>query len=348
VPESILPHPQLSGSALERQLASQRARRPADPLVSLIVPVFNEEESIDLYLDTVPPLMERDGFRFEIVFVNDGSHDNTLAHLLDRAVLDRRLRIVNLSRNFGKEAALTAGLEAARGDVVIAMDGDFQHPLEALPDMLARWREGYDMIYGVRSSRRDETWTKRAGAALFYGILSHGGDVQIQPGAGDFRLMDRKVVDALLRLPERSRFLKGLYGWVGFRTLPFVYDVQPRAAGRSSFALPRLIGLGVAGVTAFTYTPLRAIGAMGVLISALAILYGGYVVVETLVLGAKVPGYPTLVTSIMLFSGVQLLSLGVLGEYLARVYEEVKHRPTYLVGDEVDFSEVPASPRRER
>jgi glycosyltransferase involved in cell wall biosynthesis len=188
--------------------------RAAAPTITAVVPMFDEAENAPRFLPALRAALAALSDRFEIVVVNDGSRDGTRAAVLGVAEACR-VHYVELSRNFGKEAALTAGLEAARGDVVIAMDGDFQHPLEALPDMLARWREGYDMIYGVRSSRRDETWTKRAGAALFYGILSHGGDVQIQPGAGDFRLMDRKVVDALLRLPERSRFLKGLYGWVG-------------------------------------------------------------------------------------------------------------------------------------
>ena len=193
----------------------------------------------------------------------------------------------------------------------------------------------------LRASRDGERLVKRVGAALFYNLITRSAEVEIPRGAGDFRLMDRKVVDALCRLPERSRFMKGLYGWVGFRSTPFTYEVRERAAGHSSFVLRRLVSLAVAGITAFSYLPLRVIGGVGVGVSLCALAYGAYVVVETLVVGAAVPGYPTLVTSILFFSGVQLLSLGVIGEYLARVYEEVKHRPNFLVSEEVDRSELP-------
>jgi hypothetical protein len=207
--------------------------------------------------------------------------------------------------------------------------------------MLARWREGYDMVFGVRTTRRGETVMKRAGTALFYGLLTRGSDVDIPPGAGDFRLMDRKVVDALLRLPERSRFMKGLYAWVGFRSVAVPYDVQPRVSGQSSFRLSRLTGLAIMGLTAFTYLPLRAISGLGVLVSLVALGYGSWVVFETLTHGEAPPGYPTIVVSIMFFSGVQLLSIGVLGEYLARVFEEVKRRPVFVVSDAADHSGLP-------
>jgi hypothetical protein len=190
-------------------------------------------------------------------------------------------------------------------------------------------------------SRRGETAVKRAGTALFYWLLRRGSLVEIPPGAGDFRLLDRKVVAALLRLPERSRFMKGLYAWVGFRSTPFAYEVQPRAAGKTSFGLHRLIALAFAGLTSFSYLPLRAISALGMLVSLIALGYGGWVVLETFFFGVAPPGYPTIVVSIMFFSGAQLLSLGVVGEYLARVFEEVKQRPGFVVADAADFSELP-------
>jgi len=204
--------------------------------------------------------------------------------------------------------------------------------------MLDRWYAGVDVVFGVRRDRNGETLVKRSGAGLLGWILALGANVRIPRGAGDFRLMDRRVVDALLRLPERSRYMKGLFAWVGFKAEPLDFDVVPRAGGTSSFGFMRLLALAATGITAFTYLPLRAIGAFGVLVSLGALGYGAYVFVETLVLGNPVPGYPTVVVSVMFFSGVQLLSLGVLGEYLGRVYEEVKRRPLYVVADVADFS----------
>ncbi len=302
--------------------------------------MLNEADNAAEFLATLRDTLAGLTHRFEIVVVNDGSRDATRAVVLGVAA-GCHVRYVELSRNFGKEAALSAGLEAARGDVVISLDGDFQHPLGELPAMLARWREGYDMVYGVRAGRRDERWSKRLGAAVFYGLLTRGTEVKIPAGAGDFRLMDRKVVDALLRLPERSRFMKGLYGWVGFRSVPVTYEVQPRAGGRSSFAMHRLVALAVSGITSFSYVPLRLIGLLGVVVSLVALGYGAWVIVETMVFRVSPPGYPTIVVSIMFFSGVQLLSLGVLGEYLGRIFEEVKQRPNYLVAEDVSFSELP-------
>jgi polyisoprenyl-phosphate glycosyltransferase len=314
--------------------------RSAPPSISAVVPMFNEEQNAAPFLAALRDVLGVLTDSFEIVVVNDGSRDGTRDAVLGVA-RECRVQYLELSRNFGKEAALTAGLAAARGDVVILLDADFQHPLSALPGMLERWREGWDMVYGVRVSRRGERAVKRAGTALFYWLLKRGSALEIPPGAGDFRLMDRKVVSALLRLPERSRFMKGLYAWVGFRATPFPYEVQPRAAGRTSFSLHRLFGLAFAGLTAFSYLPLRAISALGILVSLVALGYGGWVLVETFLVGSQVPGYPTIVVSIMFFSGAQLLSLGVVGEYLARVFEEVKQRPGFVVADVADFSELP-------
>jgi len=315
-------------------------RHAATPSISAVVPMHDEEENAAAFLQELHGTLSALATDLEIVVVNDGSRDRTRDRVLAVAPACR-VHYLELSRNFGKEAALSAGLEAARGDVVLLVDADFQHPLEAVAGMLARWREGYDMVFGVRTSRKGETTVKRAGTALFYSLLARGSNVEIPPGAGDFRLMDRKVVDALLLLPERSRFMKGLYAWVGFRSIAFPYEVRPRAAGRSSFRLSRLAGLAIAGLTAFTYLPLRAISGIGVVVSLVAMGYGGWVIFETLSHGEQPPGYPTIVVSIMFFSGVQLLSIGVLGEYLARVFEEVKRRPVFLVGDAADFSGLP-------
>jgi glycosyltransferase involved in cell wall biosynthesis len=331
VPESILPHPHLSGSALERQLAGQRARRPADPLVSLVVPVFNEEESIDLYLDTVPPLMERDGFRFEIVFVNDGSRDNTLAHLLDRAALDRRLRIVNLSRNFGKEAALTAGIDHARGDVIVPMDIDLQDPPELIGPFMARWREGYDVVYGVRTQRTWDTAAKRLSANWFYRVFNSMSPVRIPENVGDFRLVDRRAVEVLRQLPERNRFMKGLFAWVGFNAVGVPYERPQRAAGSSKFNLWRLWNFALDGVVSFSTAPLRAWFYVGVVIAAISVLYALFIITRVLIFGIDTPGYASLLIAVLLMGAIQLLSLGIIGEYLGRLFLEVKGRPIYVV-----------------
>ncbi len=321
------------------------ADRAARPSISAVVPMHDESDNADRFLASLAATLAGLTDRFEIVAVNDGSVDGTRAAILG-AARACRVHYVELSRNFGKEAAVSAGLEAARGDVILVIDADFQHPVEAIPEMLARWREGYDVVFGVRGNRRCEPWVKRRGAAVFYRLVAGTGGDRIVPDASDFRLMDRKVVDALVRLPERSRFMKGLFAWVGFRSTPLTYDAPPRAAGRSSFGYRRLTALAVTGITAFTYLPLRAISLFGVLVSAGALVYGAWVIVETLVSNTAPRGYPTVVVSIMFFAGVQLLSMGVIGEYLARVFEEVKRRPLFIVSDRVDFS--PLVPRAGR
>jgi glycosyltransferase involved in cell wall biosynthesis len=342
VPESILPLPQLSGNALERQLAAQRARRPADPLLSLVVPVFNEEESIDLFLDTVLPLMERDGFRFEIVFVNDGSRDNTLAHLLDRGALDRRLRIVNLSRNFGKEAALTAGIDHARGDVIVPMDIDLQDPPELIEPFMARWREGYDIVYGVRTQRAWDTAAKRLSANWFYRVFNSLSPVRIPENVGDFRLVDRRAVDVLRQLPERNRFMKGLFAWVGFNSIGVPYERPQRAAGSSKFNLWRLWNFALDGVVSFSTAPLRAWFYVGVVIAAVAVLYALFIVTRVLIFGIDTPGYASLLIAVLLMGAIQLLSLGIIGEYLGRLFLEVKGRPIYVVESVYENGDIQA------
>jgi len=331
VPESIIPRPQLSGSALERQLAGQRARRPADPLLSVVVPVFNEEESIDLFLDTVVPLLERDRFRFEIVFVNDGSRDDTLAHLLDRGALDRRLRIVNLSRNFGKEAALTAGIDHSRGDVIVPMDIDLQDPPELIEPFMAHWREGYDVVYGVRTQRASDTAAKRLSANWFYRVFNSMSPVRIPENVGDFRLVDRRAVQVLRQLPERNRFMKGLFAWVGFNAVGVPYERPQRVAGSSKFNLWRLWNFALDGLVSFSTAPLRAWFYVGVVIAAVAVLYAIFIITRVLLFGIDTPGYASLLIAVLLMGAIQLLSLGIIGEYLGRLFLEVKSRPIYVV-----------------
>jgi glycosyltransferase involved in cell wall biosynthesis len=331
VPESILPPSHGYGSALERQLAGQRARRPADPLLSLVVPVFNEEDSIDIFLDTVAPLMERAGFRFEVVFVNDGSRDDTLSRLLDRSAADRRLRVVNLSRNFGKEAALTAGIDHAKGDVIVPMDSDLQDPPTLIEPFMARWRDGYDVVYGVRTQRAWDTTAKRLSAGWFYRVFNSMSPVRIPENVGDFRLVDRRAVEVLRQLPERNRFMKGLFAWVGFNSIGVAYERPQRAAGASKFNLWRLWNFAIDGVVSFSTAPLRAWFYVGVAIAAIAVLYAFFIITRVLIFGIDTPGYASLLIAVLLMGAIQLLSLGIIGEYLGRLFVEVKSRPIYVV-----------------
>jgi glycosyltransferase involved in cell wall biosynthesis len=331
VPDTSLPKPRLAGAALEHQLALQRSRRPADPLLSLVVPVFDEDESIDIFLDAVVPTLERDRVRFEIVFVNDGSRDETLAHLVRRSADDRRLRIVNLSRNFGKEAALTAGIDHAKGHILIPMDIDLQDPPELIGAFMMRWREGYDIVYGVRSTRHTDTAAKRVSANWFYWVFNSLSPVRIPPNVGDFRLVDRRAVEVLRQLPERNRFMKGLFAWVGFNSIGVSYERPPRAAGATKFNLWRLWNFALDGVVSFSTAPLRAWFYVGVVMAAIAILYAIFIVTRVLILGIDTPGYASLLIAVLLLGAIQLLSLGIIGEYLGRLFLEVKGRPIYVV-----------------
>ncbi len=331
MPEQSFPFVIDKDAALEHQLAAQRARRPADPLLSLVVPVFNEEETIDLFLSTVVPLLERDGVRFEIVFVNDGSLDDTFARLFHRCRADRRLRIVNLSRNFGKEAALTAGIDHARGDILVPMDIDLQDPPELIGSFIARWREGYDIVYGIRTARHTDTPAKRVSAGWFYRVFNSMSPVRIPPNVGDFRLVDRRAVEVLRQLPERNRFMKGLFAWVGFHSVGVPYERPERVAGTSKFNFWRLWNFAIDGVVSFSTAPLRAWFYVGLVIAIVAVLYALFIVTRVLIFGVDTPGYASLLIAILLMGAIQLLSLGIIGEYLGRLFVEVKARPIYVV-----------------
>lgn len=311
--------------------AIQRVSRSSNPFVSIIVPVFNEEASVGMFLDATKDILLRVGVQFEIVFVNDGSTDQTLERLAEYTADDSRIRIVNLSRNFGKEAALTAGIDHARGDAVIPMDVDLQHPPELIREFLAKWKEGYDIVYGIRKSRDSDTAVRRTTAGWFYRLLRKVSQVEIPEHAGDYRLMDRKVVEALRRLPERNRFMKGLFAWVGFRAIGLPYECLGRAAGRTKWNYWKLWNFALDGFVSFSTAPLRVWTYLGTIIAVLAFLYGLFIVTKVLVLGIDVPGYASLMTAVLFLGGVQLLSLGVIGEYLGRLFTEVKGRPIYIV-----------------
>jgi len=312
----------------------QAASRPARPSISCVVPAFNEAENLPTLLTQLLPELAALTERFEVVIVDDGSTDDTAAAVAPW-LPKGGVRYLRLSRNFGKEHALTAGIDHAGGEVVVLMDADLQHPVEIIAKMVAAWQGGADMVCAARASRADESLAKRIGTALFYWMVNRkGSKVQIPVDAGDFRLMDRCVVDALKSLPERNRFMKGLYAWVGFRTEIIDYQPAERQAGQSSFSMRSLVRLALTGVTAFSNVPLRLWSALGALIAVGAIGFGFLIVIEHFIRGHDVPGWATLVTSLMFFSGVQLLSIGILGEYVGRIFDEVKQRPIYLVASE--------------
>ena len=319
---------------------SQRSSRPA---ISCVVPAFNEAANLGLLLTGLTAHLSALTDRWEVIVIDDGSRDATPAAMAPWLTRPG-VRYVRLSRNFGKEAALTAGIDKAVGDVVLLMDADLQHPASLVPQMLEAWVRGADMVCAARASRADETWAKRLGTALFYQLVNRNSAVPIPVDAGDFRLMDRRVVDALKSLPERNRFMKGLYAWVGFQNEIIPYVPAERLAGTSSFSIRNLSKLAFTGVTAFTNAPLRLWSAVGVVIALCAIAFGCWIVVEHFIYGSNVPGWATLVTGMMFFSGVQLLSIGILGEYVGRIFDEVKQRPVYVVGSEAGLGAIPPTP----
>ncbi|MGE8319491.1 MAG: glycosyltransferase family 2 protein [Comamonas sp.] len=312
-------------------------------VLSCVVPAYNEAGHLEDFLHALHAAVAPLAAECEIVLVDDGSRDATAA-IAQRLAPQFPMRFLKLSRNFGKEAALSAGIEHARGNAVLLIDSDFQHPLSLVPEMVRLWQSGYDMVYGVIADRANEGLAKRWGTGVFYRLMNHDNAVQIPANAGDFRLMDRKVVDALKRLPERNRFMKGLYAWVGFQSvaLPFVPDV--RKSGTSTFNLHRLAKLAMQGLTSFTTLPLQIWSGIGAVISLAAIGYGIFIAVDYLLHDNAVDGWPTLAAGLMLFSGVQLLSIGILGEYIGRIYAEVKRRPVYVVAEDENHSPLPPLP----
>jgi polyisoprenyl-phosphate glycosyltransferase len=303
----------------------------AAPTLSLVVPVFNEAANIDVFVTRATRALDALALPWEIVFVDDGSRDASLLALLAARERDQRIVVIELSRNFGKEIALTAGLDSARGDAVIPIDADLQHPPELIGALVAGWRAGNDMVVAVRRSPPPGGVLRRLMSALFYRIFRGVTSIDLPPGAGDYRLLAAPVVRALRRLPERARFMKGLYAWVGFRYATVPYDVDPRVTGRSSFGVRKLWRLGTDAITSFSAAPLKAASVIGFVIAIAAIVYGGWLVGKTLVLGIDLPGYASTITLVLFLGGLQLLSLGILGEYVARIYEEVKSRPLYVV-----------------
>ena len=301
------------------------------PRVSCVVPCFNEADNLRRLLpELVAFLQQCCGTAWDVVLVDDGSNDASI-DVIEPWTARGNIRALQLSRNFGKEAALAAGIELAAGDVVVLLDADLQHPIALIEQMIERWRGGADVVYAVRSDRSEEHWTKRVGTRLFYRLINLGDRFTVPPDAGDFRLMDRSVVDALLALPERNRFMKGLYAWVGFRAEGIPYVPDERAEGESKFGLLRLVRLSVDGLTGFTTWPLRLVSVAGIALALMALVYGCSLVLRYLLYGNPVSGWTTIVVLLLLFAGIQMVSLGILGEYVARIFQEVKGRPLYVV-----------------
>lgn len=313
----------------------------ATPLLSVIVPVKNEQESIAVFVDRVSAVLSKvtDGQEWEILFIDDGSTDCTLHEIISAHSRDARIRALSLSRNFGKEAALSAGLDHARGAAVVPMDVDLQDPPEVLAEMIAKWRAGSDVVYGVRRNRLSDALPKRLTADLYYRAHNWLCADKIPEHAGDFRLLDRKVVEVIRQLPERNRFMKGLFAWGGFKQSAVEYDRAERRNGNSKFSYWKLWTLAVDGITSASTLPLRVWSYVGALVALGAITYAGLVVGRTLILGVEVPGYASLLVSILFLGGVQLLSLGVLGEYVGRILVETKQRPIYVVRDRIGIDE---------
>lgn len=307
--------------------------------LSIVAPIHNEAAVLEQFLARLAAVLQRLRISYEIVCVDDGSTDASLEQLLALRAARPELRIVSLSRNFGKEIALSAGLEHARGRAVAPIDADLQDPPELLPEMIAKWREGYDVVYATRRRRDGETWLKRASARYFYRLFDHITDFPIPRDTGDFRLLDRRVVEVLVRLPERTRFMKGLFAWVGYRQTAVYFDREERRGGISKWGYWRLWNFALDAVTSFSSMPLKVWSYLGLLISLLAFLYALFLAGLKIFRGIDVPGYASIMVAVLFFGGVQLISLGIIGEYLARTYNEVKGRPLYLVRERWGFDE---------
>lgn len=317
-------------------LAELSRPRPERPRLSVITPVFNEADAIALFLGSMFPILNQTGCDWDIHFVNDGSTDETLKVLLEGVKRSHRIKLINLARNFGKEAAMTAGLDLVDADIVVIIDVDLQDPPELILDFVAKWREGYDVVYGVRESRRDDTKLKRSTAQLFYRLFNRISRTKIPSNVGDFRLMDRRVVEAVRQLPERNRFMKGLLAWVGFSSAAVPFHRSARAAGQTKFRLHSLWNFALDGLFSFSTLPLKVWTYIGGLLAMSAVGYAVFIIGQTLLFGTDVPGYASLMVVLLTASAAQLLSLGIIGEYIARLTIETKQRPIYLIEGEYD------------
>ena len=302
-------------------------------MLSVVAPAYNEEENVDCFMEKMRCVLSSIAESWEIVCVNDGSRDRTLEKLIEWNRRDKRIKAINLSRNFGKEIAMTAGIDFAVGDAVIPIDIDLQDPPELIREMVRLWQEGADVVYATRLRRDGESAAKKITASLFYSTISRITRIHIPRDTGDYRLMDRRVVEALKQLPENQRFMKGLFSWVGYRQVSLPYNREKRFAGKTKFNYWKLWNFAIEGITSFSIVPLQLAAYIGVLTSLLAFLYAVFITGRTLVYGVDVPGYASTMAVMLFLGGVQLIFLGIVGEYIGRIYNEVKRRPLYLIKD---------------
>ena len=304
--------------------------------ISVVIPCYNEQDNIiNLYGSLAEVMKAENTYDWQIIIVDDGSNDNTSLRAKELHATDSRLRLISLSRNFGKENALLAGLDHADGDCAVIMDADLQHPPYVISDMLRCWEQGYEDIYAERDDRGRETLMRKWLSMTYYKLLQKLSRTDVLPNVGDFRLLDRKCIDALTQLRETQRYTKGLYCWIGFRKKSVKFTQGDRIRGKSSFNYSKLINLALEGITSYTTVPLRLSAVMGIIVSATAFIYMCYILIKTTVIGEPVQGFPTLMTAILFLGGIQLISVGILGEYLARVFNETKNRPPYIIREKV-------------
>ncbi|GGB61520.1 bactoprenol glucosyl transferase [Roseibium aquae] len=323
------PTPHASSFYLSRRAAARTDR----PRIDLLVPVYNEAEVISPFLEETRGVLDKLGLPYQYIFVDDGSRDATAETIAGELRNGLPGRLISLSRNFGKEAAMSAGLAHAEGDILVILDADLQDPPDLIPQMVEGWRSGYDVVYGVRVDRSSDTLVKRSTAGLFYRVFNRLANIDMPANAGDFRLLDRAVVNALLQLPERNRFMKGLFAWVGFPAMAVPYERPARRAGEGKWNYWKLWNFAIDGLTAFTTLPLRIWLYGGAVVAGLGFLYAIFLILRVMIHGIDVPGYASLMVAVLVFSGVQLLSIGMIGEYVARLFNEAKQRPLYLVQD---------------
>ena len=312
---------------------TKKTTKQKKELISIVIPCYNEDEVIQLCHTAVAQVIDTLPYDFEVIYINDGSTDETSTLLEKIQKKDKRVTVINLSRNFGKEAAMTAGIDNTHGDAMIILDADLQDPPALIPDMINMWKEtGADVVYGQRLHREGETWFKKFSANSFYNVINFlANNVKIPKNTGDFRLMNRRSIDALMQLREKHRFMKGLFAWIGYKQVAFEYNRAPRAAGTTKWNYLKLWHFAQEGIAAFSTTPLRIATICGLLISMFSFIFGGYIFIRTLFFGAEVEGWASIMVALTFLSGIQLLSIGVLGEYIGRIFGESKHRPLYFI-----------------
>jgi len=299
--------------------------------IAIVIPAYNEEDNVEIAYKRLKEVLDSTNYDYELIFVDDGSKDNTLSKLLELYEKDKKVKVISLSRNFGKEIALSAGLDYVDADAVIPFDVDLQDPPEVIPKLIAKFEEGYDVVNAVRIKREGETFLKRFTSKAFYKIINILSDIEIPQDVGDFRLISKAALNAVKQIRERKRFMKGIFAWVGFKTTSVYYERAPRYAGKTKWNYFKLINLAIEGITSFSIAPLRLASLLGLFVSFVAFLYAMWIIIQKLVYGNPVKGYPSIMVAILFLGGVQLITIGIIGEYVGRIYEEVKQRPLYIV-----------------